>query len=176
MKPDNLKSGYPNEKNTFGYPDSHIVFLSLGTNLGDKSRNLEEALALISEKIGTVTDRSSVMETPPWGFDSPHSFYNMVIKTETSLSPTEVLHISKEIERRLGRTEKTTQAYLDRIIDIDLVMYDNLIIRTEQLTLPHPLFHKRDFVLEPLCEIDPDLIHPVFNKTIRTLSEELKSK
>ena len=149
----------------------HSVYLALGTNLGNKNQNLENGLKLIAERIGTLSAVSSIYETEPWGFDSPNSFLNMAVKIETELYPFDLLNKTKELEYELGRTQKTTQNYQDRIIDVDIILYDDLILQSEQLILPHPLFHQRDFVLKPLIEITPDLIHPVFGKAISELKK-----
>ena len=149
----------------------HSVYLALGTNLGNKNQNLENVLKLIAERIGTLSAVSSIYETEPWGFNSPNSFLNMAVKIETELYPFDLLNKTKELEYELGRVQKTTQNYQDRIIDIDIILYDDLILQSEQLILPHPLFHQRDFVLKPLIEITPDLIHPVFGKAISELKK-----
>jgi 2-amino-4-hydroxy-6-hydroxymethyldihydropteridine diphosphokinase len=130
-----------------------ITYLALGTNLGDKNRNLLTAIALIAERIGIFSAISSVYKTEPWGFESRNSFLNMVVKVETELPPLELLKVTREIERKMGRTQKTDTAYHDRIIDIDIILYGNLTFESEELTLPHPLYKQRPFVLEPLKEI-----------------------
>lgn len=147
-----------------------IVYLGLGTNLGDKAANLHAAVHLISGKIGKVISLSSFYATAPWGFESENSFLNAAICVETSLSPLEVLHRTQEIERTLGRTHKSTGGiYHDRIIDIDLLLYNKEIIQIPELTLPHPLMLQRDFVMNPLVEIAPDVVHPVFGKKLSVL-------
>ena len=147
-----------------------IVYLGLGTNLGNKAANLHAAVHLISGKIGKVISLSSFYATAPWGFESENSFLNAAICVETSLSPLEVLHRTQEIERTLGRTHKSTGGiYHDRIIDIDLLLYNKEIIQTPELTLPHPLMLQRDFVMNPLVEIAPDVVHPVFGKKLSAL-------
>lgn len=147
-----------------------IVYLGLGTNLGDKAANLHAAVHLISGKIGKSLSLSSFYATAPWGFESENSFLNAAICVETSLSPLEVLHRTQEIERTLGRTHKSTGGiYHDRIIDIDLLLYNKEIIQTPELTLPHPLMLQRDFVMNPLVEIAPDVVHPVFGKKLSVL-------
>ena len=130
-----------------------VCFLSLGTNLGNKQDNLQVALRHIAEKAGVIIAQSSIIETEPCGFLSENMFLNMVVKIETALSPFEVLKKTQEIERLMGRTQKTQHSYQDRIIDIDIILYDNVVIDTPELKLPHPLYHERDFVLKPLCEI-----------------------
>ena len=147
-----------------------IVYLGLGTNLGDKAANLHAAVHLISGKIGKVISLSSFYATAPWGFESENSFLIAAICVETSLSPLEVLHRTQEIERTLGRTHKSTGGiYHDRIIDIDLLLYNKEIIQTPELTIPHPLMLQRDFVMNPLVEIAPDVVHPVFGKKLSAL-------
>jgi 2-amino-4-hydroxy-6-hydroxymethyldihydropteridine diphosphokinase len=149
------------------------LYLSLGTNLGDRESNLETALTLIGQKVGTVKAVSAVKETEPWGFESTNRFMNMAVKVSTELDPKQALLTTQEIENLMGRTEKTTSdGYKDRIIDIDLLMYDNLILETPELTLPHKFMHKRRFVLEPLEEIAPHLVHPILGKTVKALLEE----
>ena len=138
-----------------------VCFLSLGTNLGNKQENLQIAIQHIAKKVGKVIAQSSVIETEPWGFVSENTFLNMVIKVETSLSPLTILKEAQKIEKLMGRVEKTNNVYQDRIIDIDIILYDNVILDTPELKLPHPLFHQRDFVLKPLCEIAPEFIHPI---------------
>ena len=150
------------------------VYLSLGTNSGNKPINLLKALAFIAGKTGKISAISSVYETKPWGFESENKFLNMVVCVETLLPPTEILTLTQSIETTMGRTQKTSLSYQDRIIDIDLITYDDLIIQSENLQLPHPLFHKRLFVLEPLNEIAPDYIHPVLKKKVSELIEEEK--
>lgn len=135
------------------------LYLSLGTNLGDRQSNLATAISLIGEKVGTVQAKSSIIETEPWGFESSNRFLNMVIKVETNLQPHEVLHVTQEIELRLGRSKKTVDGeYHDRLIDIDILIYDNLVMDTPELRIPHPFMYQRKFVTEPLAEIAPDLI------------------
>lgn len=131
-----------------------IVYLSLGSNLGNRQSNLESAMELIGRMVGKVVKASDIIETEPWGFDSGNPFLNMAAKVETELSPLDVLHTTQNIEKLLGRKEKTTdRQYHDRIIDIDILMYDSLVIDTPELTIPHPLMRQRPFVMEPLKQI-----------------------
>ena len=132
----------------------HIVYFSLGSNLGNKRENLNKAIKLMEEQIGVLVRQSAFLATEPWGFLSDNSFVNAAIRMETSLDPFEVLTKTHEIERELGRTVKSTNGeYHDRIIDIDILLYDDLHINTPQLTIPHPLMEQRDFVMIPLREI-----------------------
>lgn len=134
------------------------LYLSLGTNLGNRSENLSRAMELIASEVGTVAASSDIIETEPWGFESGNAFLNMVAKVETDLEPLDALHVTQDIERRLGRSEKTAGGqYHDRLIDIDLLMYDNITMSTPELTIPHPLMRKRRFVMEPLAQIAPEL-------------------
>lgn len=131
-------------------------FLGLGTNLGDKEDNLLKAIQLVELRIGRVVRQSRMIASQPWGFESENSFLNMVILVETNLLPLNVLQQSQQIEKELGRTSKTTNDYTDRLIDIDILLYDDLEIDLPELKIPHPLMKKRDFVMLPLREIiDP---------------------
>ena len=132
----------------------HTVYFSLGTNLGDKEGNIHEAIRRIGELIGTVECQSTLLVTEPWGFESENPFVNAAIRCSTELQPMEVLRLSQEIERAMGRTQKSVDGkYHDRIIDIDILMYDDLHIDTKILKLPHPLMKEREFVMIPLKEV-----------------------
>lgn len=146
------------------------VYLGLGTNLGNKEANLRTAIYKLQERIGKQVSLSSFYETAPWGFESDHSFLNAAIGLETILSPIEILHITQEIEKELGRTKKSVNgSYSDRLIDIDILLYDNLVLQTPELTIPHPLMTERDFVMKPLIEIAGNVIHPTRQKTLSEL-------
>lgn len=146
------------------------VYLGLGTNLGDKEANLRTAIYKLQERIGKQVSLSSFYETAPWGFESDHSFLNAAIGLETNLSPIEILHITQEIEKELGRTKKSVNgSYSDRLIDIDILLYDTLVLQTPELTIPHPLMTERDFVMNPLIEIAGNVIHPTRQKTLSEL-------
>lgn len=132
----------------------HKVFLGLGTNLGDKVWNLQEAIRLIGERVGAVVRQSSFIETEPWGFESENTFLNAAICCETEKTPREVLLLTQQIERELGRTKKSVSGgYADRTVDIDILLYDDETIDEPDLKIPHPLMHQRDFVMIPLEEI-----------------------
>ena len=133
---------------------SHLVYFSLGSNLGDKKQNLSTAIKLMEKQIGVLLRQSAFLETEPWGFQSDNSFVNAAICMETTLEPFEVLTETQKIEREMGRNIKSVNGeYHDRIIDIDILLYDDLHINTPQLTIPHPLMEERDFVMIPLREI-----------------------
>ena len=147
-----------------------IVYLALGSNVGDCRANLCQAVQLIEERIGSLISLSALYETAPWGFTSSNAFLNSVLELETPHSPIVVLEIAKGIEVEMGRTQKSNnEEYEDRVIDIDILFYNNDIINEIDLIVPHPLLHLRSFVLEPLVEIAPDFIHPVLHKSILQL-------
>ncbi len=153
------------------------LYLSLGTNLGNKRDNLTRAIELLSLALGKCIAVSQFIETAPWGFDSENSFLNCVAAFETALAPMQLLDMTESIERELGRTQKSNNGhYRDRIIDIDILLYGDNIIVNDRLTIPHLLMHKRDFVLEPLAEIAPETQHPVLHKSIKQLMEENKEQ
>ena len=137
------------------------AYLALGTNLGDKEQHLSTAMELLNQQAGTITARSSIHKTAPWGFESTNGFLNMAIRLETTLAPFELLHTVKNIEKQMGRPPRTAEkpdettnaAYQDRIIDIDIILYGDLVVQSDELTLPHPLYKERPFVLKPLNEI-----------------------
>ena len=152
------------------------VYLGLGTNLGDKEQNLRDAVQKIEEQVGKIVSLSAFYVTAPWGFSSDNSFLNAAVCVETKLSPLEVLQETQMIEKELGRTQKSVnRMYSDRLIDIDLLLYEDLVLSVisasgVELTLPHPLMTERDFVMKPLAEIAPGLVHPVLGKTIKELT------
>lgn len=138
----------------------HTVYLSLGTNLGDKEHNLVSAIKEIERRIGPVRAQSAFLTTEPWGFKSENTFLNAAVRVETKLSPNALLRVTQQIEQEMGRTQKSSVdpqqskvIYHDRIIDIDILLYDDLHINTKKLTIPHPHMYERDFVLIPLKEI-----------------------
>ena len=143
-----------------------LVYLGLGTNLGDKERNLNDAIIALSAEVGFVIRLSAFYTSVPWGFDSENQFLNAVVQVETNLPPFDLLAKIQEVERNMGRMAKSTNGYSDRLIDIDILFYDNLIIDQPSLKIPHPLIVERDFVLVPLSEIAPELVHPVSGRRI----------
>lgn len=154
------------------------VYLGLGSNLGNKEQIIKKAIARIGERVGTIVTISSFYKTAPWGYQSVHTFCNAVIAVETELSPEEVLSAVQIIERELGSKEhrKSDGSYVDRLIDIDLLDYNGLVLDTYALVLPHPYMHKRPFVMEPLAEIAPQWTHPVLGKTATEILAELKER
>lgn len=150
------------------------VYFGLGTNLGDKEANLHHAVMEIQHRIGKVTSLSSFYETAPWGFESVNTFLNAALAVDTQLSPEELLRTTQQIERDLGRRHKSVGGvYSDRPIDIDILLYGRLCMKTPELVIPHPGISNRLFVLEPLDEIAPDLCHPSLGVTIHELFERL---
>lgn len=147
------------------------LYILLGGNLGDKKKVFSETRARLNELIGRITAQSAIYETEPWGFESDDIFWNQVLKIETELSPQEVLSKTQEIEQDLGRIRKENQ-YDSRMIDIDILFYGDQIIKQENLIIPHPRIQERKFTLVPLCEIAPELVHPVLKKSIGQLLEE----
>lgn len=131
-----------------------IAYLSLGTNLGDKRKNIAEAINYIGELVGDVVRQSALYETEPWGFRSDNRFVNAAVCVDTRLSPHRLLEVTQRIEREMGRTLKSDGGeYHDRIIDIDILLYGDQHIDEPDLKIPHPLMHERDFVMTPLNEI-----------------------
>jgi 2-amino-4-hydroxy-6-hydroxymethyldihydropteridine diphosphokinase len=152
------------------------VYIGLGSNLGDRKKNITNATVILGSVMGDIKILSSIYETKPWGFSSNNLFLNAVILIETDCTPETCLQMAKRIEEEMGRTYAHHERYEDRVIDIDILLYDDITIHTESLTIPHPLIQEREFVLQPLSEIAPELIHPVLNKPIKDLLEELEKK
>lgn len=132
----------------------HTVYLSLGSNIGNRRATMRDALRLLEHNVGEVTKTSALHETEPWGFSSPNKFLNACVEIKTTLTPRRVLEATQSIERELGRMNKSEGGtYEDRIIDIDILLYDDLTIDEPDLKIPHPLMYQRDFVMIPLREI-----------------------
>lgn len=148
----------------------HTVFLALGTNLGNRQQFLRRACDFITKKIGRIVRQSSVYETPPFGYKNQGDFLNMVVCVETDFSPEEVFYTIQDIEKKLGRVRTIKNG--PRTIDIDLLLYDCLFVKTSHLVIPHKHMHQRRFVLEPLAEIAPRKWHPVLKKTVASLLRE----
>lgn len=152
---------------------TNIVYLGLGSNKGNKKQYIEQAVDKLSNPPFRLVSKSTVIETAPYGFTEQDTFLNLVVKIETSLSPEELLITIKNIESVIGR--KKTFRWGPREIDIDILFYNDLVYKSEILEIPHPEIHKRLFVLEPLCEIEADLVHPKFNLSISELTRKLKN-
>jgi 2-amino-4-hydroxy-6-hydroxymethyldihydropteridine diphosphokinase len=146
--------------------DKHIVYLALGSNLGDRHENLKQAVASLTPQMD-VKAKSHIYETPPWGYEDQPRFLNQALKTQTYLQPEQLLKHIKRLEVALGR--KATFPNGPRVIDIDILMYDELVLNTSILTLPHPHMHERGFVLLPMMDIAPDLVHPLSGKSVREM-------
>ena len=148
----------------------HKVYFGLGSNLGDKQKNLNDAIEMIKNRIGTVVAQSDFIVTEPVGFVSDNAFLNAAIAVETSLSPKDVLLLTQQIESELGRIHKSVDGvYDDRIIDVDILVFDDVTMDSSDLTIPHPRMKERSFVLEPLCQLAPDLVIPGETLTIAEL-------
>ena len=147
--------------------DNHTVYLALGSNLGDRLANLKQAIASLTPQLD-VKAKSQVYETPPWGYEDQPKFLNQVVKASTYLEPEPLLKHLKRLELALGRKESFPNG--PRLIDLDLLFYDDLALNTSSLVIPHPRLHERGFVLLPLMDIDPDLVHPVTKKSVREMA------
>lgn len=151
-----------------------MIYLALGSNLGDSCTVIQEAIEFLKKKV-EIHQVSSFYTSQAWGFESQETFYNIVLSGDTSLKPIELLDFVKNIEQEMGRQAKPEGCrYADRIIDIDIIAYHNLHLVSEQLNIPHLLMQDRNFVLNPLVEIAPDWIHPVLLKTSKVLQKECK--
>lgn len=150
------------------------VYIGIGSNLGNREENCRKAIDLLKENGIIVKKQSSMYETEPWGVKDQPKFMNMAVEAETDKTPEELLEILKRTEKEIGRTETTKWG--PRIIDLDILFYDDLILKTENLEIPHPFMHEREFVLKPLCEIAPDKKHPVTGKTIKEMLEGLNKQ
>jgi 2-amino-4-hydroxy-6-hydroxymethyldihydropteridine diphosphokinase len=150
------------------------VFLSLGSNLGDRKVFLETALSKLSSK-GEIEKCSRIYETPPWGFQTEEHFLNICVIFRTHLSPTELLKLISEIETEMGR-QRNSEGYSSRTIDIDIIFFNDLIHEDKNLRIPHPLYHLRSFVLNPLIDLDDQLIDPASGKLCSEFKEVLENQ
>ncbi len=151
----------------------HTVYLCLGTNLGDKKENLGRALKLIGNGCGTVIRVSGIYVSGSWGYESNNDFYNQCLELETGFGPEELLKLLLEIEQMMGRARKG-MGYADRVIDIDILFYNSLVLEIDHLHIPHPRIPERMFVLKPMMELDPEFVHPLLQDTISVLAEKCK--
>lgn len=153
--------------------ETHTAYISVGSNIGDKLSNCQKGIAEL-----TRSDRSRLMaqsqfySTEPVDYEDQDWFVNAAVKIETRLNPFELLKTLKSIEREAGRTAESIR-FGPRILDLDLILYDDLVINTAELVVPHPRMHKRRFVLQPICDIDPAIVHPIIKKRLRDLLESL---
>ncbi len=148
------------------------VYLSLGSNLGDKESNLIKAIENIYSQIGVISAVSSIYESDAWGFESQNSFYNIALLVETKLNITDLLISCQSIEKQLGRKNKTKNSYSDRILDIDILYFNNQITNFDNLHVPHPRIYERQFVLQPMREIAADFIDPIKKESISEMQEK----
>jgi len=148
-----------------------IAYIGIGSNLGKTEENCKRAINLLINKGLTILKQSSMIETEPWGEEDQPLFINMAVSVETDLPPEKLLNLLKEIETGLGRTE--TFRWGPRIIDLDILFYDDVVMEKPDLSIPHPHIQDRYFVLRPLAEIAPDLVHPVIKKSIQELLDSL---
>ncbi len=146
------------------------VYILLGTNEGDRLNYLNVAFRLISEQIGEIISQSAIYETAAWGIEDQASFLNQILLVHTELEPHQTLEMMLDVEKQMGRLR--TVKWGSRIIDIDMLYYNDEIIDTKRLSIPHPYLHKRRFTLVPLCEIAPDFMHPVLKLTNSKLLEQ----
>lgn len=149
----------------------NIVWLGMGANLGDPKSQFEKVYQLLEERGIKILRQSSLYDTKPWGKTDQPDFVNQVLKVQTSLSPLRLLGALKAIERILGKTK--AEKWSPRLIDIDLLFFNDQIFELPDLIIPHPLLHLREFCLDPLIELEPDLRHPLLNKTVSELREDL---
>lgn len=152
---------------------NHTIYIALGTNLGDRPANLRAALRALPTAV-TIIEESPVYETPPWGYKDQPAFLNMVIKAETDLEPESLLKYLKQLEAELGREQNFRWG--PRLIDLDILFYDDLAIDTPPLVIPHPRLHERAFVLVPLMDIAPNFVHPKIQKQINELASEIDTQ
>lgn len=155
-------------------PGMTTVYLGIGSNLGNREENCRNAVKLLIQNGIKVTRMSSQIETEPWGVTDQPKFINMAVTAETDKNPSALLHILKNLETEIGRRDEIRWG--PRIIDLDILMYNDQVIKTAELEIPHPEMCERAFVLKPLAEIAPNVQHPVLRKSIQELLNEFESK
>ena len=149
------------------------VYIGIGSNIGDREENCEEAIRLLLESGIMVNKMSSLIETEPWGVTNQQKFVNTAIEAHTDLKPDDLLSVLKKIEHGMGRLPSVKWG--PRLVDLDILFYDDLVMKTDDLEIPHPYIKERDFVLKPLAEIAPEKVHPVLKKTVSELLRSLQS-
>ena len=153
--------------------DLHIAYISAGSNMGDRLQNCRKGVEALTEADNSrILAQSRIYKTEPVDYEDQNWFVNMVVKLETALDPFQLLDHIKHIQRAAGRIKDSIR-FGPRILDLDIILYDNRIIESDCLVVPHPRMHKRRFVLKPICDIDPAVIHPVLNKEMQILLDEL---
>ncbi|MBL7180756.1 MAG: 2-amino-4-hydroxy-6-hydroxymethyldihydropteridine diphosphokinase [Desulfobacterales bacterium] len=153
--------------------EMHTAFIGVGSNLGNKRLNCRNGIdALTKSGTAVLKDQSRFYKTEPVDYEDQDWFVNAVVKIETPLDPFELLKTLKSIELRAGRIRNPIR-FGPRILDLDIIFYDDLVIKTSQFEIPHPRMHKRHFVLKPICDIDPTVVHSVFKKDVRHLLDDL---
>ncbi len=150
----------------------NTIFLQLGSNMGDRNAYLQKARKLITEKIGMIKKRSRIYESVSWGIENQNNYLNQVLELKSKFTADEVLQKILDIENKIGRIRN--EKWGERIIDIDILFYNDLIIEKEELCIPHIHLHNRKFVLTPLHEISPDYVHPKYRKKVSELMQECK--
>lgn len=151
----------------------NVAYLCLGGNLGQREENLKGAVSQLSRYAGKIIRVSKVYETEAWGVSDQPPYLNLCLQLETELSASELMHLALDIEKKSGRRRVEANQYAPRTLDIDILFYNSETIHTEDLIIPHPRLHSRKFVLLPLNDIAPDFVHPVLNKTVSGLLNEL---
>lgn len=151
-----------------------IVYLGIGSNLGNREENCLHSIELLQNRGVSVRKRSSMYETAPWGVENQPPYLNMAIEIETELGPEALLHILQDIESKVGRAK--TYRWGPRVLDLDILLFNQLVMNTEELTIPHPYMHQRDFVLRPLNEIAPGVKHPLLQSSISELLKKAESR
>lgn len=151
-------------------PKAKVLF-SAGSNMGDRKQYLLDAINLLADAGISDIRCSSIYQTPPWGFDDPNPFLNMCFTGYTEFSPSLLMDVLIATEEKLGRVRTPEARYSSRTLDLDIILWDSLIVQSARLSIPHPRSHKRNFVLVPAAEIEPQWVHPIYNQTIQELLE-----
>jgi 2-amino-4-hydroxy-6-hydroxymethyldihydropteridine diphosphokinase len=152
-------------------PNNQHVYIELGGNIGDTKLYFDTVYQVFAENRIKITQKSSIYETAPWGFEASQPFLNQVLVIETNLSPIEFLKFCQQVEKHLGR-QRGSKQYISRIIDIDILLWKDEIIELPNLKVPHPMMAQRKFVLQPLNEVRPDLVHPIYKISISKMLEQ----